>query len=304
MEKSLSKPKVIAGIATTLFAASLVTLLIISDNNKTLEQDLSNEKLRSEKLLSEKLLQDKEIAWFNDEIDQFNLNMNYLKGKNMELDQLLADSKKILLQKQAQLNQLATSNAGKIIIQQQLDALKKMKSDYEKNIIELNAQVTHLNANNTELKEENSYLNQKLAGLEAQYNDLAANNQLLKFMVADDYLVEGLKGKKDKPTFYARRTNKIALSFDIPDDIHSKLEFSIITPTGKIIEKNDQDISTAVVSKDINSAASHHNRINGLNLNRRIKMEYNPSGKLSRGIYNIVIYNNGNYLSSCQVHLK
>jgi hypothetical protein len=177
-----------------------------------------------------------------------------------------------------------------------------MKNDYENQIVELNSQIKSLNSISEALMKENGLLNEKISNLEVKNKELSGDNQLLKMMAADDYLIEGRKGKKDKLTLTAKKTNKLALNFKIPEGVSANLKFNIITPDGKKIDADDQNISITVLDSKSNTSSDVES--DGTKLNKSIQMEYNPKNKFSRGLYKIEIYNNESYLGSCQVHLR
>ena len=303
MERHMSKPKVIAGIVTVLFAASLVGILIISNNNKSLKTGIGIEKLNSEKLLAEKLSLSKDVAQFNKEIDQLNLDMNSLKGNNSELNNLLAQSQKTLLKKQDELNRLARSNAGKKAIESKLEELRKIIDSYESQIATLNDRINALVSENAEIIEENDALTQIIDVLKLRNKAIADDNQKLKSMEADAYLVESYKGKKDKLTLLAKKANKIVLNFEVHEDIELSLRFNIIGPDNKQIDGSEKNITTTILGPGLIADASSAQE-SQVKPTKRIKMEYNPKEKFNSGIYTIEIFNGDNYLGSCQVRLK
>jgi len=131
---------------------------------------------------------------------------------------------------------------------------------------------------------------------------LAANNELLKIMAADNYLIDGTRGSKDKPTLIARKTNKLVLSFVVPEDLSPNLRFNIISPDGVAIDETDIHITTTLLTPDENPKVVGTAN-GGVKLGKSIRMEYNPRRKFSRGIYKIEVFNNENYMGSCQVRL-
>lgn len=303
MNKILSRPKVAAGVTTAAVAVALVIALGMTNANRGLKKNLNKEKLNSEKLLSEKLALDKEIEQHLREIEQFKAGLDNYKGKNDELDKMLTEARKNLSQKQDEINRLAKANAGKKAIEKELAALKKLKNDFDSQISLLDGEIQSLKTDKKNLLAENSSLNKKVSELEARNSELAANVKMLQSMVADDYLVQGLKGKKEKFTFVARKTDKLSLTFDIPEDFTSSLKFKILTPDGKTIQGEEEGITTTLIN---NSGEKHSggDGSSGYGLDKRVKMEYDPRGKFARGIYKIEIFNGDDYLGSCQVRLK
>lgn len=293
------RPNVVAGITTTLFAAALIALLLFSNTNEDLKTNLSKEKLSYEKLLAEKLLLNKEVVQYNKEIDQLTLEMNNLRGKNSDLDRMLASSQKSLSQKQIELNRLAKSNAGKKAIENKFGELRRIIDNYETQVASFNDRISSLISEQNSLIDENASLKEKLAILEAKNKNLLEDNQKLVGSVADNYLLFGLKGKKDKLTLIAKKTDKLVLDFEVPEDMVLDLTFSIIGPDGKRNSIETKNITTKTVEQGLNSFDSDVQPNS-----KRMRMEYSPAEKLSSGLYKIEIFNGDKQLGSCRIRLK
>ena len=298
----LSTPKIIAAAATLLLAGAIITTLFFSKANNSLKEQLSTEKLNSEKLLSEKLELKKNVDRANKDIDQFKTDINILQGTNTRLDLLLAASRKSLSEKLAEINRLQQANADKKVIEKELVELRNIKQHYERQITAMSSQLKTVTADDSALAEKNNALRERVGTLEMQNRELAANNELLKIMAADNYLIDGTRGSKDKPTLIARKTNKLVLSFVVPEDLSPNLRFNIISPDGVAIDETDIHITTTLLTPDENPKVVGTGN-GGVKLGKSIRMEYNPRRKFSRGIYKIEVFNNENYMGSCQVRL-
>ena len=298
----LSTPKVIAAAATLLLAGAIITILFFSKANNSLKQELTSEKLNSEKLLSEKLELKKNVDRANKDIDRFKTDINILQGTNTRLDLLLAASRKNLSEKLAEITRLQQANADKKFIEKELAELRNMREKYEGQITVMSGELKTLSSNNSALTETNNALTEKIGMLEIQNKELAAHNELLKIMAADNYLVDGARGKKDKPTLIARKTNKLILSFVVPEAVSANLRFNIVSPDGVAIDQTEIHITTTLLQPEENPKVVGTAN-GGVKLGKSIRMEYNPRGKFSRGIYKIEVFNNENYMGSCQVRL-
>ena len=298
----LSTPKIIAAAATLLLSGAIITTLFLSKANNSLKEQLSTEKLNSEKLLSEKLELKKNVDRANKDIDQFKTDINILQGTNTRLDLLLAASRKSLSEKLAEINRLQEANADKKVIEKELVELTNIKHHYERQIAAMSSQLKTVTADDSALTEKNNALRERVGTLEMQNRELAANNELLKIMAADNYLIDGTRGSKDKPTLIARKTNKLVLSFVVPEDLSPNLRFNIISPDGIAIDETDIHITTTLLTPDENPKVVGTAN-GGVKLGKSIRMEYNPRRKFSRGIYKIEVFNNQNYMGSCQVRL-
>ena len=298
----ISTPKIIAAAATLLLAGAIITTLFFSKANNSLKEQLSTEKLNSEKLLSEKLELKKNVDRANKDIDQFKTDINILQGTNTRLDLLLAASRKSLSEKLAEINRLQQANADKKVIEKELVELRNMKQHDERQIAAMSSQLKTVSADDSALTEKNNALRERVGTLEMQNRELGANNELLKIMAADNYLIDGTRGSKDKPTLIARKTNKLVLSFVVPEDLSPNLRFNIISPDGVAIDETDIHITTTLLTPDENPKVVGTAN-GGVKLGKSIRMEYNPRRKFSRGIYKIEVFNNENYMGSCQVRL-
>lgn len=287
----MKKEKLIAGIVTVLFVASLITVGIVFRSNLSLKSGLNEEKLRSESLLSQKLALDKEIY-------NFQLELASLKGKNTELDNLLADADKQLTEKQKTIALLSKDNANLKDLKKQLSDIQKMKSDLEK-------QVAMLQDNNNKLMAENEGLQQSLLSLQAQNIAQAQDLELLRNSYADNFQVVTTKNnKKDRLTINATRTKKMSVNFEVPKNFSDGVTFKLTTPDGKTVTGEDKSLSWSFPEDSKIMTASLSGGDGDIQVTRSVNMTYIPKERLKRGTYRIEILNDGKYIGSCRVKLK
>ncbi|PKP50112.1 MAG: hypothetical protein CVT92_14670 [Bacteroidetes bacterium HGW-Bacteroidetes-1] len=288
MKTKLNKEKIIAGSAVVLLLVILIGTFSLYNNGKSLKSNLNSEKLKTEMMLSERLALQKEI-------NNFRTQINSLIGKNTELDKLLAQTTKKLNNKQAEMNKIVKDNSNIALLKTQIEDLNRMKKDFENEVLTMNETIQRLN-------NENDTKDQKMASLQKENEFLSANLAMLNSMMAsDDYLVETSK-KNQKLTAKAKQTKKMSLTFNVPDNIVSNINFKITKPDGKLVEGKDSGIAYNLVDENETLLAS--NTVSEINIVRKIEMNYTPKKKLKPGIYKIAIYNGDRHIGTCNVNLR
>jgi chromosome segregation ATPase len=272
-------------------AAALILSGTIIYTNRSLKDQLNKEKIKSESLLSEKLNLEKSI-------NQFKKDVASLQGKNARLDNVLKETSDRLAGKESEIRKLMAENAS-------IGELRNKNTELEKLREKLEEQITSLNLNLDQLMAENKRYNDQLASVQSENELLTTHNALLEAMLADNYRIEALKGRHDKLTISARRTNRLMVSFDIPDEVSKELYFKILTP-------DEQELSSI---KDESAMISFYNIENNLLASttgsaianqalKRAELIYKPEQKLIKGIYRFNVYNGAEYVGSIQLRLK
>jgi myosin heavy subunit len=284
----------IARSQTVLIALTALALILsgaIFYSNRSLKNQLRKEKIKSETLLSEKLNLEKSI-------DAFKKDLSLLKGRNAELDKVVNETSTKLSKKESEIKKLLAENAS-------LSDLRKKNEELEALHKKMQDEISSLNMNIARLTEENNRFSETVAIVNAENKSLATQNALLEAMLADNYRIEALKGKHDKLTVAAKRTNKLMVSFDLPSDMGSELFFKVITPDkNEFSSKNDNAAIINLYDEDTNLIASLSGVPSGDLKARRAELIYKPDHKLIKGIYRFNIYDGNEYLGSIQLRLK
>ncbi|MEZ5014351.1 MAG: hypothetical protein R2794_08675 [Chitinophagales bacterium] len=292
MENKTVKTKVTAALATATVLAAIVFSAFYFNQNLALKDSLSEEKINAEKLLSEKLALDKEMNLLREDIAA-------MTGKNADMDKQLAALSGTLDKKQAELNKAYVDKNALKKMQSELESAKKLKADMDMQLASLQDKLQAANAELLAVNGDNKRLRDQVDKLNVKNKDLADNIQVLQALVADDYLAVATKGKKEKQTIKAKRTDDIMCSFSVPEEMADQISFRIVAPTGKKI--GDERISTNIVQQENLTASIDPS---GVKLNKRVEMHFRPEEKLEGGIYKIEVYNKDMYVGSCQVQLK
>lgn len=275
----------------TVMAVALILAGSLFYSNRSLKDQLQKEKIRSEALVSETLNMDKAI-------EKFKKDLNSLKGKNTELDKVVKQTSDQLAKKEAAIKKLMAENASLADLKIKNEELETLRKKLEDKIAKMNLDMDQLIAENKEF-------NEKLSSVKTENESLAVHNALLEAMLADNYRVEALKGKHDKLTVVARRTDKLMVSFDIPSEIGQEMFFKIKTPKGdELSSKDDKSASIKFINQNTNLMASLTGSSSGSTMTKRAELVYKPDQKLTKGIYGINVYNGNDYVGSIQVRLK
>lgn len=284
---ALKNPKGIATVSTALLIASLLLLMGTKSINSTLESNLEHEKLRSESLLSEKLLLAKDL-------EKIKGHLSKLKGINAELDEVVKSTQSKVASQEQQLKTLRKDNASLAEIKKQRNELLRLEKDLE-------AQLLVAKTSMADLHLRNEALSQTIAQLQEQNRIL--NNDLNRVMVTslDHLQVQAVRGKKDRLTVRARKTNKLIASFEVPASLQD-ISFRIIGPDGsRLTEKQGLILSQATASVNNVLASANGQGVDGL---QNIRMEYVPKIKLESGVYSVEILNDSLYVGSVNVKLR
>jgi hypothetical protein len=289
--KKVMKNKVIAGSLTTLLTAAIIGLLYLQDSNKSMSDMLDAAKLKSERFLSEKLSLDKEI-------DNLKKQKITLGNKNSELDKLLASTNSKLANKEKELKAVQWDKNKSKKLEAELAEIRKVKGELENQLAMHNETIK-------KLRGENERLSMNAASLKEQYEALVASSKVANAINANNWKVETTKGKRDRLTVVARKTKKISMGFDVPQNLVENINFKITSPNGSPLPEGDR-LSYIVIDNDSDFVASASPTIETYGVTKRIEMTYRPKAneKLVAGIYRIDVYEKNTYINSYQVRLR
>jgi peptidoglycan hydrolase CwlO-like protein len=289
--KTENKIKGIAVAVTVLFFFSLITAVYFYNDNGTLNDYLSQAKLKSEKLLSEKLLLDKNIAALKKDLSS-------LKGLNTNLDQRIASMQKSLTERESRISQLNKDKASYV-------ALKKEYSEIQKIRESLAAQLESLVSKNNSLAMENSQLNRKISDIQNENALMLAELSQLRVLRdgPEGFMVEIEKKKADKLTVRATKAKRVNVSFEIPEDLKglpSAYTIEIQSEQGKKLNGVANITSNSVRSGLVANSGNAPAEIG----RQRVNIEFVPQEKLTKGIYTFNIYRNGDLVARAKARLS
>lgn len=276
-----------------LFGSLLIVVIVLVTavyKNRQMNESLNTQKLKSEVLLAEKLNLDKSIGKMKNELTES-------KNSNGKLKQKIYDIQSEMLAKNSEINQLKVRTAN-------FETMKQKNSEMEQSLGKLNSEIGKLNDALKTASTENGRLSNQLQTASQKNEGLSSDNTILKAMFSDNYRTEASRGKKDKLTVNAHRTNKLSVSFDIPANIPDKLYFKVTTPNGQEFSSKT-DIHASITINDLGDALlASTSEIIGSSGKKRVEMSYRPDKKLQEGIYQFNLYNEDRFLGSTQLRLK
>lgn len=285
------------GINTKNLAIALaIILLLVSGyfilHSIRLSGKLKTERLDKESILSEKIELTNGMAKLRGELDA-------AANASAELNQILEATRDRVDEKQAELNRLNQKLAS-------LQPYKAMSSDLMEKNKELEQQVREWTVKSASLEEEREGLKNQLSdadearkGLENKLSDL------LNKPFADNYRTEAQKGRQNRLTVLARRTNRLDISMDIPGNLQAPLNFTITTPDGVVLS-SATDIASlvSILETDAPLATGKSGLSTAGKAMRRVEFVYTPEEKLKKGIYKYQIFSGSELLGHVQVRLK
>ena len=284
----MKKTKAIAVVSTALMMGSICWLLNTQRVNGSLEAGLQKEKLRSESLLSEKLLLEKDIQKLKDDLFS-------LKGRNLELDNLVRNTSAKLEAREADYNRIKKETADLALLRKQRQELIALKSELENELQSMKISYAHMEARNNDLLA-------TVASLEERNRILASD--LTRAMVAavDGAQIEALKGKQDRLTVKARRARKLKASFEVPQEL-TNLSFRITDSNGHVHSQKDGNVTFTSEPTEDRFMVSADPAMQSPRI-QKVAMVYEPDEKMKPGIYTVEIMNDNLYVGSLKVKLK
>lgn len=288
MEKNTHKTRV---ITSALLTAFIVLSIVFFAGKVSLKKQLKNEKIKYEASLSDKLQLSKML-------DKLKNDLIVLNKKNDALDKSIIETNAKMREKEAIIQRLSAENASVKKLKKHIEELEALKVKLNKDLSEL-----RLVADN--LRSENEKLNNLLATVQKDNETLEFNNSVLRAMTADNYRIEALKGKNEKLTVNAKRTNKLFVTMDIPSSSDQGLYFKVVTPEGEeYSSKTDMSANIKIIENQ--DLVANNDTDNGSlsSGKKRIEMSYKPVKKLKKGVYQFNIYNEKTYIGSTQLRLK
>ena len=288
--------------------------------NSQLKQDTANQKMELIELEKIKTELDQDYKAALEGLDE-------LRGDNEELNQLI-DSQKLSLQGQKEkINNLIWSKRELGKARKEMKALKDQAQQYIKELTKLRDDNQFLTSSNTQLKEEKEALNQLYAEIaQAREILIVEKEEIIKekailsgkvdiaeaikinYMEVQGYQVkdDGKTKKKNK----AKNINMLRTCFLTETNVVAKggeQEFyiRIIDPVGETI--TDSNDGVGVLTNKLDSTQVMYTTSGSIdyqNEDTRGCISLSLSEKLTKGIYDVEIYNNGFMVGKGDFKLK
>jgi hypothetical protein len=285
--KTLKSSKAVALVSTALLISSLFWLMNTKRVNGNLEEGLKDERLKSESLLSEKLSLEKEI-------EQLKVDLLATRGKNQELDKEVESALAKMRMKDADYNRIKKQSLSVAELKKQklelIALLSKMENDLE-----------GMRLANAELAGKNKLLSEALASAEERNSLLSKDLSNAMLASLDQSQIQAVRGKSEKVTARARRTQKLMADFELASDLKT-LGFRIIDPTGNVLSQEAGTLAFSTTPAD-NSYVASTGTATGKKV-QKVNVSFAPRKKLRSGLYTVEILNENLHIASLRVKLK
>ncbi len=278
-------------IAAGVLCISFFLIVFLFQGKSKFKNQLNDEKRKSEVLLSEKLTLNKTIKSYKTDIEG-------LQGKIAGLDNSLALANIDIQNKNSEIGKLKIANSS-------IKSLKEKNAELENLRAQLNDELAKNKHLLAQANAENAELNNKLILASTNIENLENDNFILKELFSYKYRTEAQKGKNDKLTVNAKKTDKLRLSFDLPGNINNNIRFNVVTPDGKELS-SDKDFAANIKITENNDglSASSNQKMGGSVGTKSVVMTYKPTEKMAKGVYQFNLYNEDRFLGSTQLKLK
>jgi hypothetical protein len=290
----MTDKKQIALIAGVLLFLLLSGVLFV--NNRSLKNDLKQERLTSEALLSEKLMIEKSLA-------KSKQDLLLTQTANARLDKRLAEITSEIEEKEARLLKLTSDNNS---LRRSASRVKDLEATIEKlnsDLASLNDRLAALRSESDKHRLTSHELQSQLDALGREKEMITTANAILRAMAGNNFRVEAVRGRNEKLTVNARRTQKLVYTFDLPGDIASNLSFTIKTPDNNKFTSSGSHAATIVVTENSNNFFASTSML-GKTGTKSVEMIYKPEEKLSKGVYEFEVYNDTRYIGTTRLRLR
>jgi myosin heavy subunit len=284
-----SQSKTIISIALIILFLLLAGLgFIMNSKNK---KNLNAEKLRSEALLSEKLLVEKEL-------EKIKNDLATLQAKNDADEKTLADLRSSISDKDRRISSLSRQNKTLTSDNTELAALRQAKETLDNEYTTLKSEYDRQVAQNNELQKSVSALEAEKTQLESKLNEITLYD-------SDNFMVYGSRGKKkEKLTFWACRTKKLNVDFEVPQSLTENINFKLTTPSGTTVTAENASLTWEIAPDPRNYTASLSSVSGEFEQSRTVSLTYASKEKLAKGEYKIQLLCNDRTIGNCRVRLK
>lgn len=283
--------KIYAAFITMMLFGAAAGLMFYHHSHGNLSKSVENEKVRNEQLLSEKLLLEKDIASMRNELVAMQA---YNKETGLKLQNALAS----VTDRENKIKSMTGENVKAKRLLGEVNDLRNLKKTLEQELAQVRNDRDNVLAENNSLKG-------RIAELEHKNGELLASVQSLHQVAVNNSLVEATKGNKDKLTVAAKRTRKVKVGFDLPEEMIGNLFFRMSTPVGETVTSDHSTISVMEEGfSDAEMTVSIDPVMGKTTRKKHINMVYEPKNKLESGIYKIDVYSGEQYLGTTGIHLK
>jgi predicted nuclease with TOPRIM domain len=232
------------------------------------------------------------------ELDQF-------RGKNIQLDSLLAKADGDIQKQRNKIAQLIKENKDIPLIKRQLEEMKAIRDQYR-------IQIEQLIKENKELKFANVNLSQEVDNLNKTTKDLSQKVELASVLKAENIVVkpQRAKGKgKLEDTEKAKRVSKVAITLVIAENKVAKpgpreVVMRLIKPDGYPITDPNSGSGTFTKEDGRSTEYSLKKNVDFNNERLEVNLDWDVVEELKSGIYITEVYLDGKLIGNNKFSLK
>jgi predicted nuclease with TOPRIM domain len=232
------------------------------------------------------------------ELDQF-------RGKNIQLDSLLAKADGDIQKQRNKIAQLIKENKDIPLIRRQLEEMKAIRDQYR-------IQIEQLINENKELKFANVNLIQEVDNLNKTTKDLSQKVELASVLKAENLVVrpQRAKGKgKLEDTDKAKRVSKIAITLVVAENKVAKagqreVVMRLIKPDGYPVTDPNSGSGTFTKEDGRSTEYTLKKNIDFANERMEVNLDWEVIDELKTGIYIAEVYLDGSLIGNNKFNLK
>lgn len=263
------------------------------EENETMQTEIFKEREKAKEIedIKKKL---------DEELESSRAELNSYMNRNVELDELLKNANKKLNARQKQINRLAKEKANITAYKQQLEEMSEENEEFRAKIAAFTTEVEQLKSENSQLKTTIATLESEKASLTTKVNSA---NSLQAYSIKAETMQQK-KGDKYVFTNRAKRTDRISISFELPDnplaekgskDVH----LLIISPNGNILSDASSSQPTFTKMPDNKeSAFTRHKAVDYTGTKQKVFFNWDKSKGYLTGNYKVEIYLDGSMIGS------
>lgn len=294
MEAKGKSKYAVSGLAIMLLISLIGNGIFISKNHG-LEADRNKAVLAADSTLAVKMLLDKEC-------DDTKAKLAQIQGKNAELDRSIQSLNNNLDAMKLQSEKLLKENASVNSLRKQLSEAKNLRKSCEEQVNSLLNENSSLDATIKELNSSNVFLQNQL-------NELSSKLEKARELKAFNFSTAAYKLKKSRtvPTVKARKTNRIAITFELIDnpvaEHGTKTAYVVITdPKGESVIMQAGKFFNKKSGKEVFYSSKKEFDFN--NSEQRLTLNFDYDNKLKNGKYKAEVYIDGSYSGRTDFILK
>jgi len=232
------------------------------------------------------------------ELDQF-------RGKNIQLDSLLAKADGDIEKQRNKIAQLIKENKDIPLIRRQLEEMKAIRDQYR-------IQIEQLIKENKELKFANVNLTQEVDNLNKTTKDLSQKVELASVLKAENLVVrpQRAKGKgKLEDTDKAKRVSKIGITLVVAENKVAKagqreVVMRLIKPDGYPVTDPNSGSGTFTKEDGRSTEYTLKKNIDFANERMEVNLDWEVIDELKTGIYIAEVYLDGRLIGNNKFNLK